>query len=300
MSVKKMPANNKKGLIQEELELLQAEIEHHRHQLQQLSEEEREFLKAGEERVRHRLQQISQEREAVEKQLMQAREKIERIVEVAPNTLEVSPNFLYTGAKEDHEYSIDDQNLDSDLEKVSVLYQQIPGEPVSQEFYDSILKVADEEADRRRRRSWLVSLFGGPFGGRQITAIATLSAVVAFSFFRRNAQQTGPPDLLATRGLAVGESDADHAKLDEKISKAFARISEIEDIEPASSKWNSHVDQLMKSEIPQFEEYKSLATKLEAAGDSEKAERVRNLAAKLEYLFVKRNPDWLKEVNKGE
>ena len=197
-------------------------------------------------------------------------------------------------------HQLDDKEFESDLEEMREMYQAIPSEPVSQKVSDKILSVANNEARRRRRRSWLISLIRRPFGGRQLTAIATLAAVVAFSFLLVNEQQTVPPDLLATRGLAIGKSEADRAVFAEKVSKAFAEISEIQEIEPASNKWNSRVDQLMKSEISQLEKYKSLAIKLEAAGDSEEAEKVRDLAVKLEELFSRRNPGWFKEINKGE
>lgn len=197
-------------------------------------------------------------------------------------------------------HSLGDKEFESDLEKMREMYQAIPSEPVSQKVSDKILSVANNEARRRRHRSWLVSLIGGPFGGRQLTAIATLAAVVTFSFFLINEQETVPPDLLATRGLAVGETDADRANLAEQISKAFADISEIQDIEPASDKWNSRVDQLMKIEIPQLEQYESLAIKLEAAGDTEQAEKIRHLAKKLEELFNQRDPTWLKNITKDK
>ena len=71
-------------------------------------------------------------------------------------------------------------------------------------------------------------------------------------------------------------------------------------MEPASNKWASSVDKMIEVEGPKVAKYKSMAAKFKADGDTANSDKYRDLASKLEDLFGKRNPDWLKEINKGE
>jgi len=100
-----------------------------------------------------------------------------------------------------------DEALEADLDQIGKLMRATPVEPLPEALRDSILNKAWDESRRRRRRSWVSSLFRWPFGGSQLTAggqltaVASVGAVIAISFgagaIVMNRLSHDPVDLLA-------------------------------------------------------------------------------------------------------
>ena len=188
----------------------------------------------------------------------------------------------------------EESHLQAELEKVRPLYQKISSQSVSQEVEDKILGLARNKA---RRRNWgALSLFRAPFTRGQISAIATLGALVVISAWFVNELWPGaapPGDIAMSKSLTAAMSKIDQDELIQQVAKALSTVSELNNTTPASNEWNIQVDELMKTEVPTFTKYGELANKLEAAGNTEEAQEIRELTEKLQKMFEQRNPDWL-------
>lgn len=187
----------------------------------------------------------------------------------------------------------DELHLEAELEKIRPLYQKVSSRSVSQEVDERILNLA---RNKTRRRGWSIfSIFRAPITRGQISTFATVAALAVISvWFVAELQPGGnrSGDVVMSKSLAAAINKIDQDELSEQIKKALTTVSELRTAVVASNKWNTQVDELMKIEVPAFTKYSELANKLEAAGDTEEAQEMRELTGKLQKIFKQRDPDW--------
>ncbi len=177
----------------------------------------------------------------------------------------------------------EDEALEADLDQIGKLMRATPVDPLPDAVKDSILNKAWDESRRRRRRSWFSSLFHWPFGrsqltaGRQLTAVASVGAVIAISFgagaIVMNRLSPVPVDLLAwveteqagedqfspTRSL-VSESKND-AKIENYVAVVdnnerrdlMETISELEELLPLDIIRRRLADSIYKTFLEMYE-----------------------------------------------
>jgi len=194
----------------------------------------------------------------------------------------------------------DESHLEAELEKVRPLYQKINSQSVSQEVDERILNLARNKA---RRRSWsILSIFRAPITRGQISTFATVAALAVVSaWFVAELQPGGnrSGDVVMSKSLTAAIDKIDQEELAQRVAKALTAVSELQTTVAASNKWNTQVDELMKIEVPAITKYSELANKLEAAGDTEEAQEIRELTGKLQKIFKQRDPDW-RNIDKND
>ena len=187
----------------------------------------------------------------------------------------------------------DELHLEAELEKIRPLYQKVSSQSVSQEVDERILNLA---RNKPRRRGWSIfSIFRAPITRGQISTFATVAALAVISAWFVSELQPGgnrSGNVVMSKSLAAAINKIDQDELSEQIEKALTTVSELRTAAVASNKWNTQVDELMKIEVPAFTKYSELANKLEAAGDTEEAQEIRELTGKLQKIFKQRDPDW--------
>ena len=194
----------------------------------------------------------------------------------------------------------DELQLEAELEKIRPLYQEVSSQSVSQEVDERILNLA---RNKTRRRVWSIfSIFRAPITRGQISTFATVAALAVISAWFVSELQPGvnhSGDVVMSKSLAAAINKIDQDELSEQIEKALTTVSELRTAAVASNKWNTQVDELMKIEVPAITKYSELANKLEAAGDTEEAQEIRELTGKLQKIFKQRDPDW-RNIDKND
>ena len=187
----------------------------------------------------------------------------------------------------------DELHLEAELEKIRPLYQKVSSQSVSQKVDERILSLARKKT---RRHGWSIfSLFRALIARGQIPTFATVAALAVISVWLVAELQPGgnrSGDIAISKSLTAAISKVDQEELAQRVAKTLTSVSELQTAVTASNKWNTQVDELMKTEVPVFTKYSELANKLEAAGDIEEAEEIRELTGKLREIFKQRDPDW--------
>ena len=185
----------------------------------------------------------------------------------------------------------DDAELDASISKVESLYQKLPREEFSKDVEDQIMKVARGHVSSRRtfqssptfQSNWWIRFIRRPV---IVAAGAVLVIFAAMYGLQR-------PALVTQNEI---ENIQQLFEVDGPITMLAERVIVIKEMEPASNKWNTEVDKLIKEAGIKIDDYENMVAPLEKTGRTNDAEILRNLTDDLRQLFEKRDPNWNNKI----
>ena len=183
-----------------------------------------------------------------------------------------------------------DAELDASISKVENLYQKLPREEFSKNVEDQIMKVARGHVSSGRafefsqtfQSEWWTRLIRRP--------IVAVAGVVLIIFSAMYGLQR--PALVHNETQKIQQL----FEVDGPITMLAEKVIVIKEMEPASKKWNTEVDKLMKDAGNKIDDYEDLVAPLEKTGRTNDAEKLRNLTGDLRQLFEKRDRNWKDKI----